>query len=63
MGSDPAPFMASFSRYYHENKWLCNIKKIGLDRTKWLGKVFRFIDDLTAIFFLTAINDGGEFEA
>ena len=50
------PVVANLFLYYHENKWVCKVKKVDLNRATRLANVFRFIDDLTVI------NDCGVFE-
>ena len=49
MGSDPAPFMANFFLYHYESKWVKDLKKTDLQKTRKFRYSFRFIDDLLTI--------------
>ena len=53
MWSDPAPFFAKLFLYYYESKWMNELKKKDLIRSRKLCNIFRFIDDLNAL------NDAG----
>ena len=55
MGSDPALFFDNL--FFYERKWMNELKKNDLIKTKKICIIFRFIDDLNSI------NDGGEFES
>ena len=55
MGSDPALFFDNL--FFYERKWMNELKKNDLIKTKKICISFRFIDDLNSI------NDGGEFES
>lgn len=56
MGSDLAPFMLNFFFYHNENNWFEEKKKEDLITVRNFGKVFCFIDNLTAT------NDDEKFE-
>ena len=56
MGSDPASFFANLFLYFYESKWMNEVKKSDLIKTRKLCNIFRFIEDLNSI------NDGGDFE-
>lgn len=49
MGSDPAPFMANLFLYYCENKWIRNLKKENIQKSRRFSNTYRFIDDLITI--------------
>ena len=53
MKSESAPLITNFLLYYYEDKWVRKIKQKDFLATQ---KVFRFIDDMTAI------NGGRELE-
>ena len=56
MRSDPALSFTKLFLYFHESRWMNDIKKNDLIKTRKRCNIFRFID------CLNFINDGGEFE-
>ena len=57
MGLDPAPFFANLFSCCKESKWIEKNRRAGIGRARnGFEKVFRFVDDLTAL------NDISEFE-
>ena len=57
MGSDPALFFANLFLYFHESKWINQLKMNDLIKARKLCNIFRFIDDLNSV------NDSREFES
>ena len=45
MGSDAAPLFANLVLYFYESKWMKELKKNDLIKTRKLSNIFRFIDD------------------